>query len=97
MLPLIPTMALAFTVPASVLFAGFSAYLRSYKIEPYGYPGITVAIVNVIVCSLCAYYGSASILAYGYAGQMLFLTLPFYVWIFMKKRRVCLAQATLSR
>jgi hypothetical protein len=87
MLPLAPTMVLALTVPVSVLLTGFSAYLRSYKIEPYGFPGLVVAGVNVVVCSLSAYYGSASILAYAYAGQVFFITLPYYFWIFVRRQR----------
>lgn len=87
LLPLTPTMVIAFTVPVSVLLAGLSAYLRSYKIEPFGFPGVLTASINVVICTISAYYGSASVLAYAYAGQILFITLPYYIWIFLRRQR----------
>lgn len=85
MLPLLPTMLVALSAPISILLTGLSAYLRAYKIEPYGYPGLLVAAVSAIICTVCAYFGTASVLAGAYAAQIAFFTLPFYYWIFRQR------------
>jgi hypothetical protein len=99
-LPLGATAALAATVPVGALLAGFSAYLRSYKIEPFGIPGTFVAALNLSVCLASAYFGSATTLAYSYAALSILFTLPYYSWTFLTRRREvrqhCLTSTAIS-